>query len=207
MGILQKARSSIARTFRNLTSRASSVLKSLGRSPSPLADRLLSDALRIAEIPSPTEREEQRAAFVIKQLSALGLNPMTDEEGNIVTRLTCQRPDHSAPNTPLLRPLINTLASTRKPLSARRHARLRRGASRRAWSGRAAVDRGDDAFGADPDPQGYRVAVYGGSHDRSNKRHGQAASRRPPIQSRNRYCHPWSGTRYNLPAPAGHVQD
>ncbi|HUW70292.1 MAG TPA: hypothetical protein VMX33_08650 [bacterium] len=108
MGILQKARSSIAWAFRNLTSRASSVLKSLGRSPSPLADRLLSDALRIAEIPSPTEREEQRAAFVIKQLSALGLNPMTDEEGNIVTRLTCQRPDHSAPIL-----LFSDLSSTR----------------------------------------------------------------------------------------------
>lgn len=97
MGILQGIRGSIARVFRGLTSRASSVLKSLGRSPSPLADRLLSDALRIAEIPSPTEREEQRAAFVMKQLGTLGLNPMVDDAGNIVVRLTCQKPDHSQP--------------------------------------------------------------------------------------------------------------
>lgn len=97
MGILQSLRGSIARVFRGLTGRASSVLKSLGRSPSPLADRLLSDALRIAEIPSPTDREEQRAAFVIKQLGTLGLNPMVDDAGNIEVRLTCQNPDHSQP--------------------------------------------------------------------------------------------------------------
>lgn len=97
MGILQGIRSSIARAFRGLRSRAASVLKSLRRSPSPLADRLLSDALRIAEIPSPTEREEQRAAFVMKQLGTLGLNPMSDDAGNIMVRLTCQRPDHSQP--------------------------------------------------------------------------------------------------------------
>jgi len=97
MGILQNVRGSIARVFRGLTSRASSVLKSIGRSPSPLSDRLLSDALRLAEIPSPTEREEQRGAFVIKQLGELGLSPMVDDAGTIVARLTCQRPDHSAP--------------------------------------------------------------------------------------------------------------
>lgn len=97
MGILQNIRSSMARMLRGLTNRATSVLKSIGRSPSPLSDRLLSDALRLAEIPSPTEHEEQRGAFVIKQLGELGLNPMVDETGTIVARLTCQRPDHSAP--------------------------------------------------------------------------------------------------------------
>ncbi len=97
MGILQNMRNSVARMFRGLTSRATSVLKSIGRSPSPLSDRLLSDALRLAEIPSPTEHEEQRGAFVIKQLGELGLNPMVDETGTIVVRLTCQHPDHSAP--------------------------------------------------------------------------------------------------------------
>jgi hypothetical protein len=54
---------------------------------SPMADRLLADALRLAEIPSPTRREEQRAAFVLERLNALGLVPRIDENGNILARI------------------------------------------------------------------------------------------------------------------------
>jgi hypothetical protein len=42
------------------------------RIASPLADRLLADALRIAELPSPGPDEEKRMAFVQERLSALG---------------------------------------------------------------------------------------------------------------------------------------
>ncbi|MDR1108977.1 MAG: hypothetical protein LBL19_08080 [Spirochaetaceae bacterium] len=52
----------------------------------PLADRLLSDALRLAEIPSPTRREEQRIAFILERLTALGLMFRIDENGNILVR-------------------------------------------------------------------------------------------------------------------------
>jgi hypothetical protein len=57
------------------------------RPVSPLADRLLADALRLAEIPSPTRREEQRAAFVLERLNSLGLVPRIDENGNVLARI------------------------------------------------------------------------------------------------------------------------
>jgi hypothetical protein len=54
---------------------------------SPMADRLLVDALRLAEIPSPTRREEQRVAFVLERLNSLGLISRIDENGNVLVRL------------------------------------------------------------------------------------------------------------------------
>jgi hypothetical protein len=41
----------------------------------------------LAEIPSPTEQEEQRAAFVLERLKSLGLSPLVDETGGILVRL------------------------------------------------------------------------------------------------------------------------
>jgi hypothetical protein len=41
----------------------------------------------LAELPSPTEREERRAAFVLERLNSLNLSPAVDEEGNILLRL------------------------------------------------------------------------------------------------------------------------
>lgn len=86
MGFFSKIRTSVVRTARALTQRASTVLGSLRKSESPLADRLLADALRIGEIPSPTDREEQRAAFVRERLRTLGLSPQVDEDGNVRAR-------------------------------------------------------------------------------------------------------------------------
>lgn len=97
MGFLAKIRISISRTIGSLSRRASTILGSLRKSGSPMADRLLSDALRIAELPSPTEREEQRAAFVLERLRSLGLNPQVDEDGNILVRATCPDPEDSRP--------------------------------------------------------------------------------------------------------------
>jgi hypothetical protein len=97
MGILAKLRGSLLKAFRTLTSRAGSVLRSRRKSPFPLSDRLLTDALRIAEIPSPTNHEEQRTAFILERLNALGLTPRVDEDDNIIVRLSCPRSDDSAP--------------------------------------------------------------------------------------------------------------
>jgi hypothetical protein len=52
----------------------------------PLADRLLADTLRLAEIPSPTRREELRVAFVLERLNSLGLISRIDENGNVLVR-------------------------------------------------------------------------------------------------------------------------
>lgn len=97
MGFFKKIRTTAVKAVRALTRRASTVLGSLRKSSSPLADRLLSDALRIAEIPSPTAREEQRAAFVLERLRSLGLNPQVDEDGNVLARITCPVPDDPRP--------------------------------------------------------------------------------------------------------------
>jgi hypothetical protein len=54
---------------------------------SPLADRLLADALRLAEIPSPTRQEEKRVAFILERLNSLGFAPRIDENGNALVRI------------------------------------------------------------------------------------------------------------------------
>ena len=97
MGFFAKIRTPVVKTLRALSRRASSVLGSLRKSATPLADRLLSDALRIAELPSPTAREEQRAAFVLERLKSLGLSPQVDEDGNILARVTCPDPEEPRP--------------------------------------------------------------------------------------------------------------
>lgn len=97
MGFFKVIRTTAAKAVRVLTRRASTVIGSLRKSESPLADRLLADALRIAEIPSPTAREEQRAAFVLERLRSLGLNPQVDEDGNILARVTCPDPEEPRP--------------------------------------------------------------------------------------------------------------
>jgi di/tripeptidase len=69
---------------------------------------MLSDALQLAEIPSPTRKEELRAAFVLERLGSLGLSSHVDEQGNIVARL--RSPDTSD-GPPLL--LFTHLGSSR----------------------------------------------------------------------------------------------
>jgi hypothetical protein len=57
-----------------------------------MADRLLADALRLAEIPSPTYHEEQRAAFILERLATLRIQPQMDDHGNILVRLPAKDP-------------------------------------------------------------------------------------------------------------------
>jgi len=53
----------------------------------PLADRLLADAFRLGQIPSPTEQEKERAFFIAERLSALKVPYVVDEGGNILASL------------------------------------------------------------------------------------------------------------------------
>ena len=67
----------------------------------PLADRLLADALRLGQLPSPTEQEKERASFVVERLSAMKLNYIVDDRGNILSFL------HSSDETDISRePLL-----------------------------------------------------------------------------------------------------
>jgi acetylornithine deacetylase/succinyl-diaminopimelate desuccinylase-like protein len=63
----------------------------------PLADRLLADTLRLAEIPSPSPGETERAVFIRERFNALGIIPRTDEEGNIHVFLHSPRSIESPP--------------------------------------------------------------------------------------------------------------
>ena len=53
----------------------------------PLADRLLADAFRLEEIPSPTEQEKERASFIAERLTVLNVPYVVDEGGNILASL------------------------------------------------------------------------------------------------------------------------
>ena len=53
----------------------------------PMADRLLADAFRLGQIPSPTEQEKERATFIAERLSALNVPYVVDEAGNILASL------------------------------------------------------------------------------------------------------------------------
>ncbi|MDR1099923.1 MAG: hypothetical protein LBL28_05515 [Treponema sp.] len=78
------------------------------KSTTPLADRLLADALRIAELSSPAPGEEPRAAFVMERLSHFNLVPVVMESGSIRVRLHAEQ---AADETPVL--LFTRLGSNR----------------------------------------------------------------------------------------------
>ncbi|GHV80016.1 hypothetical protein AGMMS49944_18070 [Spirochaetia bacterium] len=75
-----------------LSGKAIKALSPVRSASSPLADRLLADALRLAEIPSPTHQEEQRAAFILERLANLGIVPQMDDHGNILVRIVAHSP-------------------------------------------------------------------------------------------------------------------
>ena len=53
----------------------------------PLADRLLADAFRLDQIPSPTDQEKERASFVAERLSVLNIPYIIDDTGNLLATL------------------------------------------------------------------------------------------------------------------------
>ncbi|MDR2552146.1 MAG: hypothetical protein LBD31_03130 [Treponema sp.] len=69
----------------------------------PLADRLLADAFRLGQIPSPTAHEKDRAVFVAARLRSLELPYTVDEAGNLLVQLQSLReePEDISPS-PLL---------------------------------------------------------------------------------------------------------
>lgn len=112
MNIFTRISAAFIKQINTLSGKASAALQRSRRSFSPLADRLLANALRLAEIPSPTHREEQRAAFILERLGAMGINnPHIDGEGNILVRILCGRPSGGGALPPLL--LFSDMGSAR----------------------------------------------------------------------------------------------
>ncbi|MDR2418890.1 MAG: hypothetical protein LBD79_07525 [Treponema sp.] len=60
-------------------------------------DRLLVDAIRLAELPSPAPAEEPRAALVLERLQSLALLPEVNDSGSILVRLHSEQADDEAP--------------------------------------------------------------------------------------------------------------
>lgn len=75
------------RSMNSVSGRLHSFFHRPRKSAAPLADRLLADALLLGEIPSPTEREEERAVFVAERLASLSIPHTIDADGNILVRL------------------------------------------------------------------------------------------------------------------------
>jgi hypothetical protein len=96
MNTLFRLINKIISKLNKLSGKAATALDRVRRSSSPLADRLLADALRLAEIPSPTHQEEQRAAFILERLANLGISPQMDEHGNILVRIPSAEPTDSS---------------------------------------------------------------------------------------------------------------
>jgi hypothetical protein len=137
VNIFQKLKNLWLQGIDTLSSGTSRGLRRGGKPRFPLADRLLADALRLAELPSPTPREERRAAFVLERLNTLDLSPAVDEEGNILVRAAGSS---NADKAPLL--LFTDLGSTRwHPLEslARLDADYARGAGLADILGTAAL--------------------------------------------------------------------
>jgi hypothetical protein len=96
------------RGINTVSGKAAQILHRPRKSAAPLADRLLADTLRIAELPSPAPVEEHRAAFVLERLKQFGLNPSVAESGSIVVRLEAEQ---AADESPIL--LFTNLGSKR----------------------------------------------------------------------------------------------
>jgi hypothetical protein len=90
-------RKKIVNAVQSLSSKASLVVRSLKQATSPLTDRLLAEALRLSEFPSPSKNEEQRVGYILERLSSLGLTGYVDEDGNVLARLFCPEASDPAP--------------------------------------------------------------------------------------------------------------
>ncbi|MDR0877274.1 MAG: hypothetical protein LBN21_04420 [Treponema sp.] len=87
----------ILRLINTLAGKAGRVLHKPRKALNPLADRLLVDALRMAELPSPAPGEEPRAAFVLERLKNFNLLPAVTDSGSILVRLHSDRSVNEEP--------------------------------------------------------------------------------------------------------------
>lgn len=97
LSFLNDFRKKIVNTLQSFSTKASVVVRSLVQASSPLGDRLLAEALRLSELPSPSKNEEQRVGHILERLSSLGVNGFVDEDGNVLARLFCPEASDPAP--------------------------------------------------------------------------------------------------------------
>jgi hypothetical protein len=106
--MLSRSKNPILQLIHTLAGKAGQVLHKPHKFLNPLADRLLVDALRMAELPSPVPGEEPRAAIVLERLKNFNLIPRVTDSGSILVRL---HSDKAADEEPVL--LFTDLGSKR----------------------------------------------------------------------------------------------
>jgi hypothetical protein len=87
----------LSRVINVVSGKAAQIFHRPHKSSAPLADRLLVDALRIAELPSPAPGEEPRASFVLERLNQFSLVPEVMESGNSIVRLHAEEAKDESP--------------------------------------------------------------------------------------------------------------
>ena len=87
MDVLGFLKNTVKSGFSTLIGRVDQFLAKPKKPAFPLADRLLADAFRLEQIPSPTEQEKERASFVAERLSALDVPFIVDDGGNVLASL------------------------------------------------------------------------------------------------------------------------
>uniref|UniRef100_A0A7C3ELC4 Uncharacterized protein n=1 Tax=Gracilinema caldarium TaxID=215591 RepID=A0A7C3ELC4_9SPIR len=97
MNIFSRIKNTISNAFKQLLGVSKTVLDSLTKSKHPLAERILSDALQLSGIPSPTEKEEARSTFIVERLGNLGVQGTLDESGHLLARLPCSVAENVKP--------------------------------------------------------------------------------------------------------------
>ncbi|GHV85056.1 hypothetical protein AGMMS50230_06640 [Spirochaetia bacterium] len=93
MNVLGLLKNAVQSGINTLSGRVGTFIARPRKPAFPLADRLLADAFRLGQIPSPTEREAARTSFVAERLDALHLPYTVDEAGNILVELNSQKED------------------------------------------------------------------------------------------------------------------
>ena len=97
MNIFSKIAQSISDKINQLKKTSKTILASLRRAKYPLSERILSDALQLSSLPSPTEREETRVTFIVERLESLGIPSSIDESGHLIARLHSQDTENGKP--------------------------------------------------------------------------------------------------------------
>lgn len=89
MNLFSKLKNSFTGTYHRVVKSSQTVLGSLKQTKHPLADRILSDALQLSGIPSPTDKEEARSTFIVERLNNVGVQGTLDESGHLLARIPC----------------------------------------------------------------------------------------------------------------------
>ena len=87
MSVLGFIKNTVKKGLNSLSGKIGQLLAKPKKSAFPLAERLLADAFRLEQIPSPTEQEKERASFIAERLSALNVPYVVDDAGNILASL------------------------------------------------------------------------------------------------------------------------